>query len=151
MYSTPQDGIDNGACHTPRIGHYDTSKADIYKFLFELASVVDELDQILRRLPFLGPDIGVVQEPVPYDPVSESENMRKARCVQTRYPDPFWPVQRWRNDGWAKVVKKWYLMGLHLVQRCARKPQRVTSPSIDLSGCSSPENLVKHHIRLISY
>jgi hypothetical protein len=71
--------------------------------------------------------------------------------VQTSNPDPFRPVKRCGDNGWAKIVKEWDLVWLHLVQRRAGKTQGVTSPSIDLSGCAPPENLVKHHIRLFFY
>ena len=86
-----------------------------------------------------------------YPRIRSVKNKLQTRYAQTRNPDPFWPVQRCRDNGRAKIVKKWELMWLHLVQRCARKPQGITSPSIDLSGCSPPENLVKHHIRLLLY
>jgi hypothetical protein len=66
MYAAPYDGVDNGTCYTPWIRHYNTSETDIYKFLLGLASLVDETDQIRRGLPFLGPDISVIQEPVPW-------------------------------------------------------------------------------------
>jgi len=65
MHTTPQDGINDCACHTLRVGHYDASEADVYKFLLGLMSLVDELDQVRRWLPFLGPDVSVIQEPVP--------------------------------------------------------------------------------------
>ena len=64
MYTTLHDSINNGTGHTLRIRHYDTPKADVYNFLPGLASLVYEIYQIRRRLPFLGPDICVVQEPV---------------------------------------------------------------------------------------
>jgi len=92
MYAAPHDGVDNGTCHTPRIRHYDTSETDIYNFLLGLASLVDETDQIRRGLPFLGPDISIIQEPVPW--IQSVNDKQKARSAQTSNPDPFWPVKR---------------------------------------------------------
>ena len=77
MYAAPHDGIDNGTCHAPRIRHYDTSESDIYKFLLGLASRVDETNQIRRGLPFLGPDISIIQEPVPW--IWSVKNKQKVR------------------------------------------------------------------------
>ena len=77
MYAAPHDGVDNGTCHTPRVRHYDTSETNIYKFLLGLASLVDETDQIRRGLPFLGPDIGIIQEPVPW--IQSMKDKAKAR------------------------------------------------------------------------
>jgi hypothetical protein len=66
VYAAPHDGIDNGTCHAPRIRYYDASETDIYEFLLGLASIVDEINQIRRGLPFLGPDISIIQKPVPW-------------------------------------------------------------------------------------
>lgn len=39
-------------------------------------------------------------------------------------------------------------MGLHLVQRGARKVEDISSPTVDLASGASPEDLVEHNVGL---
>jgi hypothetical protein len=48
----------------------------------------------------------------------------------------------------TEIVKERNLMWFHPVQACRRKAKGITTPSIDLARCRSPENLIEHHVGL---
>ena len=48
----------------------------------------------------------------------------------------------------TEVIEEWNLMRFHFVQARCREVESIPTPSIDLTSCRSPENLIEHHIRL---
>jgi len=48
----------------------------------------------------------------------------------------------------TKIVKEGNLVGFHLIQARRWKMKIIPAPSIDLTGCGSPKDLVKHNIGL---
>jgi len=48
----------------------------------------------------------------------------------------------------AKIVKERNLVRFHLIQARRGEMKNIAAPSIDLTGCGSPKDLVKHDIRL---
>lgn len=48
----------------------------------------------------------------------------------------------------TKIVKEGNLVGFHLIQARRWKMKIIPAPSIDLTGCGSPKDLVKHDIGL---
>ena len=48
----------------------------------------------------------------------------------------------------AKIIKERNLVRFHLIQTRRGKMKNIPAPSIDLTGRGSPEDLVKHDVRL---
>ena len=48
----------------------------------------------------------------------------------------------------TKIVKERDLMRFHLIQTRRREMKNIPAPSIDLTGCGSPKDLVKQNIGL---
>lgn len=66
----------------------------------------------------------------------------------TGHANPFGPIEGGWNYDRTEVVQERDLMRLHLVQRSAWETQSVPAPAIDLTGGTSPEDLIEHDIGL---
>jgi hypothetical protein len=137
--SSSDDGVDSGlldgfsddTSHLEWVGDDDRTETDEYDLLLLRLGFIEEVEQLLRRFPFLRLGVvGVVEPPVPGD------------------VDVLAPIQRRRDDDGREVVEEGDLVLSHCVEVGRAELEELLAPAVDLTRCRSPEDLIEHGIGL---